>query len=217
MTSLKQDLVFYAVAGLAGYAVYRKFFGAPTEQKIPEDSPIAVGGALGGVLQTSYNLGEETGGALGDFINWLRGSGAPGAIEAEEPWSTQHPGYVPIMTRPDPAKIPEIVENVAEYLKRHPALTPADYFSQYPSVAWAEEMIREIPGVERGTYSIPAAEPVQVVAPPAPVAAAPVSTAPPAVSDPDYDPHRQIGGGYTAATAVAAGATHWVSGVGWVG
>lgn len=210
-SDMKSDLLFYAVAGLAGWAVWRKVFGAgelPTTMA-GEVSPIAVGGTLGGILQTGYNLGEETGGALGDIINYVRG-GLPSLPSLSLP-------SLPSLSFPPLPSMPEQALPVEEFISQ----TPAEFYAPGGGSFWGSQ-----PGV---TLAVEPYEPSYNVSLDWPaqtelqqVMAEPVITPyqAPRVPHAPWVPAApisvQVGGGYTAELAAAAGASRWVSGVGWV-
>lgn len=154
-SELKGDLLFYAVAGLAGYALLNKlttgniFPNKPSidpRESLPEDK-----GGLNPDEGLTAPWGAKEAQPFLDIINNLIHGGnqakekpAPGLPVVYDPKTD-----VPIMTPPDMSKLYEISGNVKAYIGRHPALHASDYFAYYPSVAWAEEYIGE-----HGEYSL---------------------------------------------------------------
>ena len=154
-SDLKSDLLFYAVVSVAGYALLNKLSSGSIfpmqEEARPRIMPIETDEPATPQLPWGFREGQvfiDTGSSFLDQLkDLIRGSD-------ETPTRESQPVYdpardVPIMTPPDMSKIPEISRNVREYIQRHPALNAEDYFSYYPSVAWAEEFLDAIGNIRQ--------------------------------------------------------------------
>lgn len=146
-SELKSDLLFYAVVGVAGYALYNKLSGgsvfpSPPRMTIPVDPsqptvPIDQGAPWG------FKELDPVIASWQAFWNRTFGPREPPTGEPGAPIVYDPAQDVPIMWAPDMSKLPEISANVRAYIGRHPALRAADYFAYYPQVAWAEQYLNE--------------------------------------------------------------------------